>query len=737
MNSTARTFLCRGLLVGGAALAPFGLHAAEVKIFRTDTRDAVAQGTLDALALDPLGALELAHRVERLAMPEEPFVFAAAPHPRGWVLGTGNSGKVLLVGGTGGVEELYSASEPEVFAVTSAADGTVYAGTSPYGKVYRIPPEGESTVAFASEDAYIWDLALDARGRLLVATGLGGRLYRVDPDSDRGSAEILYESADSHVRAVLALADGRVLLGTAGQGLILELEDGPEAGSKKPATVAVATLYDAVQPEVLGFTSAGDGSAYAAVVASEASLVDLSQTQAPPQNAESEDEAKVTVSATQDTVGSRGSGYSGPRSLVLKIRPDGGIEEVVALQDETVHSLAWHGGMLWIGTGEEGRLYRWHDERLILERDLEERQIVAIVANAGGAAAVTTNAAGLYEIPGGKVDEGTYTSSVLDAGQVARFGAFLWDGEMPEGGSLELEARSGMSATPDATWTEWKKAAGGREISLGELAHGRYVQWRATLRGRGGDGPRLVSSELSYRQQNLKPQIENFEVLDPGQILVPGNFNPQDQAFEPWNPNREGIFTSLRPEKGNDASRLKTLWKKGYQSLKWKATDANEDELRFALAFRRDGDDGPWLEIVEDLEDSHYSFDATVLPDGVYRFRLSASDAEGQSDEEALTAEKLSEPIVVDHSPPALAGRKRGDRILEVELRDLLNPLRDVVYSVDAKPWENARVADGLLDGRREVVRLEVPEGARMLLLRATDAAFNVITFDLLTPSSP
>jgi hypothetical protein len=39
---------------------------------------------------------------------------------------------------------------------------------------------------------------------------------------------------------------------------------------------------------------------------------------------------------------------------------------------------------------------------------------------------------------------------------------------------------------------------------------------------------------------------------------------------------------------------------------------------------------------------------------------------------------------------------------------------------------------DGLLDGRRETLWIEVPDGARLALLRVSDAAHNVIAFDLL-----
>ena len=69
---------------------------------------------------------------------------------------------------------------------------------------------------------------------------------------------------------------------------------------------------------------------------------------------------------------------------------------------------------------------------------------------------------------------------------------------------------------------------------------------------------------------------------------------------------------------------------------------------------------------------------------------------------------------------------------MTVALKDALSPLRDAVVSIDAGDWRPAVAADGLLDGRRETLRIERPEGARMLLLRVSDAAHNVITFDLL-----
>ncbi len=99
--------------------------------------------------------------------------------------------------------------------------------------------------------------------------------------------------------------------------------------------------------------------------------------------------------------------------------------------------------------------------------------------------------------------------------------------------------------------------------------------------------------EISYLQSNQPPQLDELAVLEPGQILVPSNFNPQNQVFEPAYPNREGIFTTLAETKDNRG--LKPLWKRGFRTLRWTARDPNEDELTFAVDVRREDDADGWL----------------------------------------------------------------------------------------------------------------------------------------------
>jgi len=742
--SSGLSKLAAGLLV----LAAVPASGTQVKIFQAQSQAAFLTGTLEGVSVDSLGRIELAPRVDRVASLAEPFLLAAATHPDGWVVGTGNAGKVLKIDRKGAITELFAAPEPEVFAVWADPDGTVYAGTSPRGKVYRIPPgppartAGKGEVFFDPGETYIWSIARSSDGGLLVGTGTQGKLFRVDA---KGKGTVLYDSDDTHVRALEPLAGGDVLVGTAGEGLILRVSRDGKA----------RTLYDAQGPEVVSLASAPDGTCYAAVIASEASLVDqakdaagaAAQAGAAKPAAAGQPQVSVTVEQVDQpaaAAGRRGGvpGAAPARSEVLSISPAGIVESLWSFADDTVYDLLWQNGRLWAATGLEGKLYRWADQQMILEKDVDERQIVTVLPGDPGPVFATTNAAALFRVTAGTERSGTYTSPALDAEQVSRFGSFSWQGDVPARGAIRFSFRSGVSAEPDRTWSAWTEAREGKEIPLAELPRGRFVQFRAELRAGDGASPRIYETELSYRQENLSPKIAGLAALEPGQILVPANFNPTNQVYEPAHPNRQGIFTSLTAAGDDDSgggSRNKALWKLGYQTLRWTAIDPNGDELVYDLSFRQaaadGGAEGDWLQVVEDLKDDHYSFDALSLPDGVYRFRLRASDLPSNDPDSVLVAERVSDPVVIDHAPPKLvqvdAQKAKEGTALRVTVQDAANPLREALYSVNAGEWKPVKAADGLLDGRTEVLLIPPGKPGDMELLRVTDAAQNVVTFNL------
>ena len=714
-----------GVLVVAGCLLCSPLQASQVKILRTTGAADFGAGEAKGIGIDALGVLRLAPAVRRVAQPEEPFLFAAARHPDGWVVATGNAGKVLLISDSGDISELLVTEEPEVFAVHVGDDGSVYAGSSPDGKVYKRAPDGTTGVLFAPGERYIWDLEPLADGRLLVATGVEGKVFVID-ESD-SSATLFYDDRDTHARSLLVQGD-TVYLGTAGEGRVLRIID----------TERAATLFDADQPEITDLLAGPDGSLFAAAVASEGSFVQLPASSSNESESSSSDQESQEVKVTTGAVaaGSRPAGFTGARSVILQLDPNGSADSVAELTQDTVYTMLWR-DRLWLGTGQEGKIYSVRNGQLVLEQDLDDAQVIELLASDSdpdGFAIATTSGAGLHRSTREGAREGSYTSKVLDAGHIARFGTLHWNGRVPDGATVGFRVRSGTSALPDETWSDWTEASAGREILIGDVPQGRYFQWRVDFSGSEDSSPEVRAVDVSYVQQNRRPTIESLEVLPPGEILVPNNFNPSNQAFERAHPNRDGIFTTLAGPARDTTARSKKLWKLGYRTLRWKAADPNSDELRYAISFKRESDapDDSWLQIVDDVEATSYGFDSTVLPDGYYRFRLVASDEESQGEQAALQAERVTGQIVVDHSAPVIErARRAGDDGWQVMVGDELSPIQEASLSIDAKSWQPLRSADGLLDARSEVLNVSLDGDESLVLLRLVDAAHNSVTLDL------
>ncbi|MCZ6506582.1 MAG: hypothetical protein O7A04_00840, partial [Acidobacteria bacterium] len=277
-------------------------RATEVRFFRQRSREDFLVGKLEGLAIDADGALRRAAHFERFAEIEEPFVFVAAVDSDGWVLGTGNSGRVLQVASDGEVSTLWTAPEPEIFALWIDDDGTVFAGSSPNGKVYALK-EGEAREVFDPAETYIWAIARSPWGDLLVATGDGARLYEVAAD---GESRLLFESDEVHLRSLHPLADS-VLIGTAGDGLIHSIN----------AEGRVRTWFDAEQTEVIAFADDGLGGWYAAAVSSEASFTQQAGQSSTTNGDENEAMNGVTVSVEVSMPASKASS-SGTQSAILR-----------------------------------------------------------------------------------------------------------------------------------------------------------------------------------------------------------------------------------------------------------------------------------------------------------------------------------------------------------------------------------------------------------------------------------
>ena len=714
-------------------------HAASSQAWVLRNRNDFVKADLSGVSLAPEGALRLSAQVTPLLDAAQPSIWCLARDAQGALYaGSGNEGKVFkITPGSGKSEVVFDANELQIHALTFDKEGRLYAATSPRGAVYRVGAGGSSEVVFDPEEVYIWAIAFDDRGRLHVATGQRGRVFRVDAPGPKATGVVELDGREDHIRTLVRGAGGTFYAGTDQSGIVYAI---PPEG---PATVvydtpmrevsAIAVVGDALyvaalapvsRPRGGGQPQQGGGVTRVTVTADDAPAPDQ-----PGSERQGEDQSdQARPQQTQQRTQPAGEAYYG---AIYRIGSSGYARRIWESRDALPLSLAPYPdrdgaaqpGRILVGTGNEGRV-------LLLDDAGEATDYVEIGASQVNALLLAPdgrNGAGLYAgasnlgqvawISAAGSESGTVTSEVLDAGFTSSWGMISWNGDIPGGSLVHMSVRTGNTEEPDASWSDWSREYAQPSGSLIERPRARYLQWRATLRAGRGGGPTLRSVQINYLQDNLPPEVESIEIQQPGVTLMGGGGISDMPDAGP------GRRPQQQPRRGFDRGRRAALWK---------AEDVNGDEIHYDLFFKAE-DETLWKPLAKDLSDPFYTWDATALPDGVYRVRVLATDGPSNPEGAALTGALISEAFDVDNTPPLVAApqAKVSGRTAEVsvEVSDSFSVVGETAWSLDAADWVVVLPEDRIADSRQERYRFRTPElqpGEHTITLRAEDRAGNV-----------
>jgi hypothetical protein len=694
-------------------------------------------GRFDGTIEHPDGRLLTGPRPEELARPETALVWDLAVAEDSVYAATGDGlGLLKLRGGLGPETTAALEGEPETLAVLPGPAGTLYVATGPSGAVYAVETTGGAVrEIYRPEAAYIWDLALLPDGEVVIATGLPGTVARVDP-SDPASASVLWRTSEPHVRSLAVGEDGRLLAGTVGSGWLVEIDARGGSGF---------VLFDSERAETVGVAIDAAGTVWAAFSGARTEK---------PANGAAEESAERGPGVSHVTVRASGkrdeneeekeNGRKDSRresaqrpstaggGIVVRIAEGSEPQTVWSDGRETPMALATHpeGGALF-GGALPARVW-WIDDsgRAGLWYTVEDAQAVSALSRAGRTIALAaSNPAKVVSFGEGPALRPTWTSDVLDAGVRARFGAVH---AVTAERSVTVEARAGNTARPTDGWTDWVRVAGAAAPPDGaggaaKLPLARYMQVRIGPADDGG----VDRIDVRYRGVNRAPELRSVAVLPPGVALRPippaAVTSGQSPVIDRSIPDESGTNGP-----GGDRWRSKSAYEPGALTLRWSATDPDDDELSFDVeACRETG--APceaWSKIAEDLDRDFHSFDSRMLADGVYRFRVRVEDDGSNFPGEVLEALGLSEPIVIDHTPPQIVSVEllRADGRLSVEARDERGRLARAEMSARPDRWVSLAPADGVVDGAEErFVGSVAPEDrGEPVTVRVTDAAGNV-----------
>src|SRR3546814_9329796 len=79
-----------------------------------------------------------------------------------------------------GSSDVCSSDLPVLWSAVRASDGTIYLGTGYRGGVFAVRPEGPAELLWTATEPAVFALALDAKGTLYAATSPNGKIYRID-----------------------------------------------------------------------------------------------------------------------------------------------------------------------------------------------------------------------------------------------------------------------------------------------------------------------------------------------------------------------------------------------------------------------------------------------------------------------------------------------------------------------------------------------------------------------------
>ena len=724
----------------------FSANAATTTAWEVSGFNDFLKGRLSGLSLDSNGRLQPGLSVRWSTALDQPALWSIAQAPDGSVYAaTGHSGKIFKISPDGRSSLLWSAQQSEVFAICVTPNGTLLAGTSPNGGLYRFE-NGNAQEVWHSPAKYIWSLQPAPNGALFIGTGEGGRIYRFDGTS---KAEVYYDTGQSNITSLAAGPIGHLYAGTDPNGLLYDIT-GPNQ-----ATV----LYDSSLPEIRAIAIDTEGTLYAAamggavaarsppsaaipqasssVVATAPTVITVTAAKESGVAADNDQAAKPadqsrtgtsTASTSTATATAAITEVSGvEKSAIYRVRRDGNVETIRTSKEDNVYALLLDGNSLLFSTDDHGRIYRFSDGKISLVAEAGSGETTQLLKIGTSLYAALSNAARLLSYGTVGAASSSYESQVHDATSVARWGHLQWHGT---GEGIVFRTRTGYSARPDSTWSPWSAPITGRPDSLIKSPPARFVQFRAEWPA--GSDAHINTIDIPYLAQNSSPAVRSITVTSVVGTNVTktsaGAVAPASSAYSiTVTDTGEAPAASSSSSGSQVVSRLQTT----QTQVSWQADDPDNDKLVYSLYFRVE-DENDWQLIRSHMFENTLLLDPDVFADGRYLFKVVASDAPSNAPEFAHQSELVSTPVLIDNTPPVVTigteQRNATTADVEIEARDKTSPLWLCEYSLDAGTWQPIESVDGITDSPEERFHLHLEKlrlGEHLVVFRVYDTAGN------------
>jgi hypothetical protein len=573
------------------------------------------------------------------------------------------------------------------------------------------------TVFEPNNTAYIFAIELDKDGNIFLGTGPDGNIWQLDKKGHE--PQIIYTSKDKNILCLAAGADGFLYAGTDTRGLVYKIDI-----AKKNAVV----LYDAAEDEITDILFDESGNLYAAATSYKSIKAQMKESPAPkpfaqgkpetaeePQSDESQpaDEPGSTVkiantgpnnppAESAQPPANLARGRQPSASHIYKIDPRGFVTDVFS-ESAVFFALNMHKDKLFIGTGNKAELFSVNPQteiETLIYQDKTASQITDIISAGNDIYFCTANPAKLIMLKPNFSSEGSFESSLIDAGQPAQWGKLQLDADMPEKTKVFVSARTGnIDDVNDKTFSQWTTPQ--QLTAPVDLAVplGRFCQYKLILHGTNDSTPVIREVAAAFIIPNLAPKVTEIVINRPDAKTNPGIFQ-----------------------------------------INFKAEDLNDDQLTFKLDFRKT-ERKSWIELKKDLDKPTFDWDGRTVEDGIYEIRVTASDELSNNQDSKLTGSRISDPVIVDNTPPEIEESKLDTAAekatLKLKVKDQYSVIESLSYTIDSnEKWLSALPDDSIFDTKNEdftITADNLTAGSHVLAVRISDVDGNKMykTFDV------
>ncbi|MBI3909797.1 MAG: hypothetical protein HY320_02550, partial [Armatimonadetes bacterium] len=576
-----------------------------------------------------------------------------------------------------------------VLCLAVAADGSVYAGTGPEGRIYRIATDGKASLFFQTPESNVLSLLPGEKGSLYAGTGESGLVFHIDA---QGHGRVLYDSDQNAITALARDAQGNLYVATSPKGTITRIA---------PAGTARTYLDDA--------------------------------------------RGGITALA----LGSDGMLFAGAANNIYCVEPGG---DTLLLSDaKRAQFMALDrtdDGRLVAASANVGSLYAVDPGTTgTFESAVHDAKRPARWGRLRWSGNLPQGATAIIQTRSGNTPEPDATWSAWQPPLVQGDGAYV---ASPPARYLQyrVEFRAGdtHAGVPPVSLRDiriaYKPQNQPPTLSLTSPAGGEI--WRGTqeIKWSGSDPDKdALAYEVFFSDDGAKTWHPLGKRLAQGVGPAPAGPSPRPslaQAEEALRRYRALLEAQadLTPQQREDALHRAAAMVERYrqenpekdQPPKGGAGEAPKPEPKSA-------DEKPKPETPGGpTKDTSLKWDTTSVPDGIYLIKVVASDRIANPGE-PLSEEKVSEPVIVTNTKPetfifASGAQTDAERRVSVQgFAQARVSIKGAQFRVDTGDWQALDPEDGIWDGSLEPWRLTygpLSPGAHVLEVKVVDVAGNV-----------